>query len=198
MRCTAFGVLFLISSASLGNAQQASKVTITEPGSATLDSYMKKADIVALVKVIAGDSEAYGVPIYKAQVRENFKGTSVGQTIFFGRFVGTRLGWEYLLFLRNAANPISPKSSANPSFGPVRYAEVFNEGYSSMETSYECIFGAEKECDYGIRVCTDYVILPTNTPVSPPMTETTDFGCRWVRRKTMLSLLAEQPSSQQP
>jgi hypothetical protein len=37
--------------------------------------------------------------------------------------------------------------------------------------------------------CTDYVVLPTDTPVSPPMSETTDFGCRWVRKTTFLSLL---------
>lgn len=192
-----FGILLLICSASLGNAQQASKVTITEPGSATLDSYVKKADIVVLVKVVAGDSEAYDVPIYKAQVLKSFKGSAVGQTIFFGRFVGTRLGWEYLLFLRNVPDQISPKSSTSPSFGVVKYSEVFNEGYSSMETSYECIFGGEKECDYGIRVCTDYVILPANTPASPPLTETTDFGCRWVRKNIILDLLAKQPSSPQ-
>jgi hypothetical protein len=190
----ACGYLILTFSVCSVHAQQAAKVTITEPGSATLESYMNRADVVALVKVVAGDVEAYGVPIYKAEVIQGFKGVGAGQTIFFGRFVGTRLGWEYVLFLHAVKEPIAPKTNATTAFGTIRYGEVFNEGYSSMETSYECIFGADKECDYGVRVCTDYVVLPADTPVSPPMSETTDFGCRWVRKTTLLSLLQKRAS----
>jgi hypothetical protein len=177
-----------------GHAQRNATVTITEPGSGSLDNYMNRADVVALVRVVAGDTEAYGVPIYKAEVIQGFKGAVAGQTIFFGRFVGTRLGWEYVLFLRDVKNPLIPKPNATTAFGTIRYAEVFNEGYSSMETSYECRFGADNQCDYGVRVCTDYVTLPADTPVSPPMTETTDFGCRWVRKTTLLSLLRQRSS----
>lgn len=183
--------VFLVVMASIcsGQAQQTAKVTITEPGSASLESYTRRADIVALVRVIAGDTEAYGVPIYKAEVLQGFKGATAGQTIYFGRFVGTRLGWEYVLFLHAVKQPIVPKSNPNAAYGTIQYGEVFNEGYSSMETSYECIFGEDKQCDYGVRVCTDYVVLPADTPVSPPMSETTAFGCRWVRKTTLLSLL---------
>jgi hypothetical protein len=127
--------------------------------------------------------------MYKAEVVQVFKGAVRGQTIFFGRFLGTRLGWEYVLFLHAVKEPIAPRISPTAAYGTVHYGEVFNEGYSSMETSYECIFGGDKQCDYGVRVCTDYVLLPTDTPVSPPMSETTDFGCRWVRKTTFLSLL---------
>jgi hypothetical protein len=191
---TACAYLIFAALVCTGHAQRTATVAITEPGSGTLDNYMNRADVVALVKVVAGDTEAYGVPIYKAEVIQGFKGAVAGQTIFFGRFVGTRLGWEYVLFLRDVKNPLTPKPSATNAFGTIHYAEVFNEGYSSMETSYECKFGADNQCDYGVRVCTDYVTLPADTPVSPPMTETTDFGCRWVRKTTLLSLLHQRSS----
>jgi hypothetical protein len=171
------------------NAQQTSSVTITEPGSGTLASYVKGADVIAVVTVVAGDTESYGTPIYKAKVLTAYKGTVAGQTIFFGPFIGTRLGWEYVLFLRSVKEPLGPKEGHTAAYGTIHYGKVFNEGYSSMETSYECSFPGNQQCDYGVRVCTDYVRLPEDTPASPPMTETTDFGCRWVRKTTFLSLL---------
>ncbi|HEY0795252.1 MAG TPA: hypothetical protein VGD64_05680 [Acidisarcina sp.] len=163
-------------------AQQTPSVTIKEPGSETLASYVKGADLIAVVTVVAGDTESYGVPIYKGKVLTAYKGTVAGQTIFFGPFVGTRLGWEYVLFLRSVKGPLAPKEGHAVSYGTIHYGMVFNEGYSSMETSYECSFPGNQQCDYGVRVCTDYVRLPEDTPTAPPMTETTTFGCRWCER----------------
>jgi hypothetical protein len=171
------------------NAQQTSSVTITEPGSGTLATYVKDADIIAVVTVVAGDTESYGIPIYKAKVLTAYKGTIAGQTIFFGPFTGTRLGWDYVLFLRSVKESLGPKGGRPAAYGIIHYAKVFNEGYSSMETSYECGFQGTQQCDYGVRVCTDYVRLPEDTPAYPPIAETTDFGCRWVRKTTFLSLL---------
>jgi hypothetical protein len=111
------GLLVLIASTCQGQAIQTAGVTITEPGRATLESYGKRADIVALVKVVAGDTEAYEKPVYRAEVLQGFKGAIAGQTIFFGRFVGTRLGSEYVVFLRAVKEPIAPKSAANASYG---------------------------------------------------------------------------------
>lgn len=140
-------------------AQQSEQVTIREPGTYELAGLFKHADTVALVKVVAGDTESYRCAVYKAEVLKNFKGAKAGETIYFGPYMGERLGWEYILFLRNTPDPIPPKAPGS-AFGAIRYAEVFNEGYSSMETSYECVFGGKdiaQQCDYGVRVCTDYI-----------------------------------------
>jgi hypothetical protein len=61
-----------------------------------------------------------------------------------------------------------------------------------METSYQCIFegrDTSQKCDYGVRVCTDYIELPSATPTFPPVAEETPFGCRAVRKTVFISLL---------
>ena len=179
----------------LGSAQQSSaqaEATITEPGIYSLKSLFQHSDTVAVVKVISGDTESYETAVYKGQVINSFKGASPGETIYFGPFIGERLGWEYILFLRNKPDAITPKTKSSGSYGKVRFAEIFDQGYSSMETSYQCVFdGAEirQQCDYGIRVCTNYIKLPKNTRTFPPERNDTPFGCRWVRKASFLSLL---------
>jgi hypothetical protein len=183
---------FIAISAQLIWAQQSKEVAITEPAVIEVASLFKQADTVALVKIVSGDAENYDHAIYKGEVIKSFKGTAAGETVYFGPYVGTRLGWEYVLFLRNTDKPFAPKNASNASYGTVRYANVFNEGYSSMETSYECLFGGKttaEQCDYGVRVCTDYITLPKSMPTFPPMTKDTPFGCRLVRKQTFISLL---------
>jgi hypothetical protein len=179
-------------SSQLTRAQRSETVTITEPTVIDLASLFKQADTVALVKVISGDAENYSVTVYKAEVVKNFKGTTAGENIYFGPYVGDRVGWEYILFLRNVTQPIAAKTKSGAGYGTISYSEVFDEGYSSMMTSYKCVFDgktAAEQCDYGVRVCTDYIVLPKLTPTSPPMTQNTPFGCRWVRRQAFISVL---------
>jgi hypothetical protein len=174
------------------SAQQSKDVTIKEPGIYELADLFKQADTVALVKIVAGDTQAYDAAIYKAEVVKSFKGAAAGETIYFGPYVGERLGWEYILFLRNVTKSIMPKKTSTGGYGTVHYAEIFNEGYSSMMTSYECVFSGNdiaQKCDYGVRVCTDYIKLPRSTPIFPPATEDPPFGCRWVRKSIFISLL---------
>jgi hypothetical protein len=169
----------------------ANGTTISEPGVYQLAELFKHSDIVASVKIVSGDTEHYDGAVYKAQVVRSFKGSSVGETIYFGRYVGERLGWEYFVFLQNA-DAVVPKSGSLTSYGKVRYSRVFNEGYSSMETAYKCIFDGHdvsEKCDHGVRVCTDYIKLPANTPIFPPTDEDTPFGCRWVRKTLFITLL---------
>jgi len=152
----------------------------------------KAADVVALVKTVSGDTESYDHAVYKGEVIQSFKGISRGATVYFGPFVGEKLGWEYVLFLRNATKPITPKTTAASSYGTVPYSEVFNEGYSSMQTSYACVFDGKEiaqKCDYGVRVCTDYIKLPQSMPAFPPANNDPPFGCRWVRKRVFISLL---------
>jgi hypothetical protein len=47
-------------------------------------SAFKQADIVALVKVISGNTETYDIAVNKAEVLKNFKGAAAGETIYFG------------------------------------------------------------------------------------------------------------------
>jgi hypothetical protein len=63
-----------------------------------------------------------------------------------------------------------------------------------MEASYQCAFDGRdtsQKCDYGVRVCTDYIKLPRATATFPPPTEETPFGCRLVRKTVFISLLEE-------
>ncbi len=173
-------------------AQQEKEITIVEPGVIKLADLFKMAHTVALVKVVSGDTENYTTAVYKAEVVRSFKGAAVGETVYFGPYVGVRLGWEYILFLHSLAKPLPSKTTSNASYGTVHYSEVFNEGYSSMESSYECVFDGREiaeQCDYGVRVCTDYIVLPKSLPTFPPMTEETPFGCRWVRKEAFISVL---------
>jgi len=171
---------------------QSQSVTITEPGVYKIIELFKTADVVALVKIVSGDTESYDHTVYKGEVIQSFKGIPRGTAVYFGPFVGEKLGWEYVLFLRNATKPITPKATATASYGTVRYSEVFNEGYSSMETSYACVFDGKEiaqKCDYGVRVCTDYIKLPESMPAFPPEDNDPPFGCRWVRKAVFISLL---------
>jgi hypothetical protein len=171
---------------------QSQAVTISEPRIYEISELFKTADVVALVKIVSGDAENYDHAVYKGELIQSFKGMPRGATIYFGPFVGEKLGWEYILFLRNVTKPITPKRTATATYGTISYSEVFNEGYSSMETSYACVFDGKevaKKCDYGVRVCTDYIKLPKSMPAFPSEDENPPFGCRWVRKALFISLL---------
>jgi hypothetical protein len=171
---------------------QSEVVTLIEPSVYKIGDLFKEADVVALVKVVSGDTENYGHTVYKGEVTRSFKGMPRGAIVYFGPFVGNKLGWEYILFLRSVTKPITPKTTPTASYGVISYSEVFNEGYSSMETSYSCVFDGKEiaqKCDDGVRVCTDYIKLPRSIPAFPPEANNPSFGCRWVRKAVFISLL---------
>jgi hypothetical protein len=166
----------LIAGAQLVTAQSPSKVTTTEPRIYHLADLFTHADKVALVRVTSGNTEAY----------------DVGEAIYFGPYIRTELGSEYILFLRDNPRAIDPKAKTDGGYGKVKYSEVFDEGYSSMLTSYECVFNGapvNQGCDYGVRVCTDYIKLPESLPAFPTDGDEPPFGCRWVRKAALISFL---------
>lgn len=172
--------------------QQTTHTTIEEPGVIKLDNLFRSADTVAVVKVVSGDTENYATAVYKGEVLKALKGASQGETVYFGPYIGNRLGGEYVLFLRNVEKTLAPNPTSRVNYGTVHVLEVFNQGYSSMETSYQCVFDGKEiaqRCDYGVRVCTDYIVLPKSLPTFPPTTADTPFGCRWVRKDVFVSLL---------
>jgi hypothetical protein len=167
-------------------------VSTTEPGVYTLRQLYEAADDVAVVEISAGDTESYDSAVYKAKVLTRFKGDAKRNTIYIGPYIGTRLGSKYVVFLRGSS-PISPLHEGNLGFGTVPFSKVFDEGYSSMEISYECLFsdkGTSQPCDYAIRVCTDYIKLPEPIEMSPEVTGYTAFGCRWVKRDSLIALVS--------
>lgn len=189
-------VVVLALFAQVGVAQAVKQVTTTnrEPGIYELAKLFNEADRVVLARVVAGDTEVYDVAIYKAEVIKNFKGARAGETIYFGPFVGEKLGGEYVLFLRDVPKQIKPKATSSTGYGTIQYSEVFNEGYTSMVTSYECVFAGKdtaQQCDYGVRVCTDYIKLPESIPTFPPESNDPPFGCRWVRKEIFVSVLKD-------
>jgi len=187
------GLILLGATAGQISAQDSS-VTTSDPGEIALKKLFKEADTVALVEVMAGDNESYKIPLYKARVIRSFKGTPAGSTIYFGPYIGTRIGVQYFLFLNAAKEPIVPTSTAHTAYGPQSYWQISHDGYGSMMSSYECVFDVKddtQQCDYGVRVCTNFVTLPHGTEVFPPMKIHTLYGCRWTRKKSFLALMDE-------
>ena len=186
-------LIIVIMSPSLARAQQAQEVTIEEPAIIDLEDLFKDADTVALVRIVSGDTENYNIAVYKGVVVEGFKGSATGETLYHGPYIGERLGWEYILFLRKVTKPIAPKSVSNLNYGTIHYSEVFSKGLTMMLTDYKCIFDEKKpsaeHCDYGVRVCTDFIKLPKSMPTFPPLMDDTPDDCRWVRKKAFMSLL---------
>jgi hypothetical protein len=182
-----------LTSAQRSKAQvTAGGVTITEPGVYELAALFKRANTVASVKILSGDTENYNDPVCKAEVLKGFKAASTGEVIYFGPCMGEKLGWEYVVFLLDTPDAITPKTASSTAYGTVHYANVFDEGYTNMETSYECVFDGKeiaRKCDYGVRVCTDYIKLPKSVRAFPPESGDPPFGCQWVRKSVFSSLL---------
>lgn len=198
-------VLLTLSAISVQAAvgQVAGKNTIDvspqEPALYELKALFNRADAVVLAKIVAGSIEDYDAVVYKAEVVTGFKGLKTGEIIYFGPYLGHRLGNEYVLFLLDQHKTLRPNNKAG--YGEVRYWEVFDEGYSSMETSYECVFPGKKpveSCGNAVRVCTDYIKLPKSTPAFPPEENDPPFGCRWVAQGLFTSLLEDYSGSKLP
>ena len=199
LRALLLSAVIVLSAHSI-SAIQSTTVEIKEPAVITLANLFKQSDTVALVKIVSGDAEHYNVALYKGEVTKSFKGAATGTTIYFGPYVGERIGWEYVLFLRTVSKPIAPTGAPSTGFGTIHYSEIFNEGYSSMMSSYECVFSQKADsgqCDDGVRVCTDYIVLPKSMPTFPPESTNTDFGCRWVRKRPFIAILESLANSKQ-
>ncbi len=90
-------VVSLIILMSALTSARSQSVTITEPGVYAIGDLFKAADVVALVKIVSGDTESYDHTVYKGEVIQSFKGMPHGATVYFGPYVGEKLGWEYVL-----------------------------------------------------------------------------------------------------
>ena len=149
----------------------------TEPATTDLKVFARTAPQVLRVSVLAGDAEGYGQVVYKARVEEVFKGSSkAGDIVFFGPFLRQKIGTDYILFL------FAPQAlAANGLFGAVTSWKVMREGYGQQEVAYSCGFQSNKlvDCRDSVRICTDYVRMPENIPVSSTGDASSSFGCKW-------------------
>lgn len=175
-------------------ACQTATITVqtSEPAVYTLDQMFKAADIVVQAKILSGEDEHYDAAVYKTKVLTAYKGAKKGDILYVGPYIGIKIGNEYFLFLRKQNAPNAPKSPGS-LYGTVLAGMIMNQGYGSIETSYQCVFAGKEvrqQCDDAVRVCTDYLKLPGDTLTSPPITDQTPFGCRWIRKNEFELLLA--------
>jgi len=191
-------LLGILAWAALGVAQQQTVTqTIREPAQVRIEELFKQADLVAVVRILSGDTEHYSPTVYKAEVVQSFKGAEKGGTIFFGPFISFGLGNEYFLFLRHSGKGIEPKGGApvaGMSYGPIPdFYLVMYEGYSALPIDYACVFDGQdiaQQCDYGIKINTSQVVLPRSLKTFPSVDKGASSDVtKWVRKTAFLSLM---------
>ncbi len=178
------------------SGQQTTETTISEPAIVDIATLFKQADVVAVVRVVSGDSENYDVTVYRSIVSSAFKGAAVNQRVFFGPFTGLDIGGEYIAFLRRAKTSPNAKTVEGPtiSYGPLdAFHLIMYQGYSIMPVRYVCAFDGrvpDQSCDYGVRINLNQVKLPSSIHVFP-RTSRDDFddGIKWVRRDVFMRIL---------
>jgi len=173
-------------------------VTISEPAPLTLEKLFEQADVVAVLEVLSGDSENYAVAVYRARTVEPFKGTVKDQIIFFGPFIGYRVGYQYVAFLRRLETGMRPEQQATEnatlSFGEVTTPYgIMYDGYSIMPVEYVCKFHGDRSnevCDDGVQINTYQVKLPASIKTFPRDDDdepVSDTG--WVRKDVLIRAL---------
>lgn len=176
---------------------QQQTVTLTEPSPVKIQELFKQADLVAVVRILSGDTEQYPTAVYKAKVVQSFKGIDVGAKVFFGPYVSYGLGSEYLLFLQRSKKIIEPKEQSGApgiNYGRVdSFYTVMYQGESAMPVQYTCDFDGKdiaQRCDYGIKFNSHQVILPDKIKTFPlNSTEASSSNDRWVRKTALISFL---------
>jgi hypothetical protein len=153
-----------------------------------------QADLVAVVRIVSGDSEHYAQTVYKAEVVMAFKGVAPGQTVFWGPNVGYGIGNEYLVFLRRSEGIAPGQNAEGLGYGNITsFYLVMYEGYSVMPAGYNCVFDGKEpaeQCDYSIQLNPEQIILPKRIRTFPegPTDAVTNYK-KWVRRGHLVSFL---------
>jgi hypothetical protein len=181
----------------LSVSAQRQTVTISEPAPVKVEGLLKQADLVAVVRIVSGDTEHYTNAVYKAEVLQPFKGVETGKTVYFGPFVKFGLGGEYLVFLRHSEKGLEPKQPSVASgldYGPIpSFYLVMYEGYGALPIEYDCVFDGKEiaqRCDYGIKVNTHQVVLPQGLRTYPSSAKGSfSEDTKWVRKTVFLSFM---------
>jgi len=157
MRKLAITLFFLL--ASMPNMAMGD--TIPKP---EVEKLYAEADVVALVKILSGDTESFEDTIYKASVLTAYKG-KVQSTLYFGPYISYGVGSEYLIFLKNSGKQLRSLATKNKTVAyplDADYLRVMYGGYSILPVGFECGFGSinapRNGCEDSIDART--VILP--------------------------------------
>lgn len=187
-------IALLLTNPHLGNTTSIASVKIAD--------LFAQADQVALVEVRSGDSEHYPIAVYKAVVESAYKGTSPGQIVYFGPFLGTQIGGKYLLFLQRG-KPASATVKNDSPYGDLgSVSRIMYDGYSSLPVSYECVFDGKDisaQCDDAIQLNPAQVVLPKTIRTFPrgDASPVTNYK-KWVRMKELLALVQAMSSAVKP
>lgn len=189
-------LLCFVLSAQIARAQEL-RTTISDPAPVKVEDLLKQADLVAIIRILSGDTEHYPMAVYKAQVLQPFKGLEKGANLYLGPFIGYGLGDELLVFLHHSEKGIEPESQAATSglsYGPISsFYLVMYDGYSALPVKYDCVFDGKEiaqQCDYGIRVNTFQLILPKSVKTYPSSTRGSfSEDTKWVRKTVFIAYL---------
>jgi hypothetical protein len=162
-----------------------------------LDDLFKEANLVAVVHILSGDAEHYpAAAVYEGEILTAFKGAKTGERVYIGPFVGLRVGYDYLAFLSRSTQQILPENDSPSFYGEIASSyRIMYSGHGILDVEYVCVFDGAKisqQCDYGIKLNPDQVVLPSNVNTFPSgeAGAITNYK-KWVRRNTLISLLEQ-------
>jgi hypothetical protein len=104
----------------------------------SLPDLAKDATFIGRVTIVAGTTESFKEAVYKAKVVEAIKGAELGKYLYFGPYVGTRVGWDYFVFLKSDHTTLKDhlevgSDPRNSPFGISEpYLAVMCAGYGEM------------------------------------------------------------------
>jgi len=136
-----------------------SPLTATTIRRVKVEDLFREADLVATVRILSGDTEHYGMTVYRANVLSAMKGTVSGAKIYFGPSESYGVGDKYLVFLRRSPKAVEPTGASGLNYGRIpAFYEIMYAGFSIMQIEYTCVF--EAGCDSGTRLNPEQIILP--------------------------------------
>ena len=198
MRTFLAKVVFVLLVGSIASAPAATAHSAaTSIAQVKIEELVKQADLVAILRILSGDTESYPTTVYKAEVVQAFKGTQPRATIYFGPFEGYGVGKEFFVFLQNAEKGIEPrpqKGGAGLNYGTISsFYQVMYAGYSALSVEYECFFDGEEpaqKCEDGVKINTQQVILPKSVRTFSSTTKgLSGDEIRWVRKSVLVAYL---------
>lgn len=126
-----------------------------------IDKLYAEADVVALVRVLSGDTESFEDTVYKASILTTYKG-NVQSILYFGPYISYGVGSEYLVFLKTSGKQLRSMATKNKTVAyaeDANYLRVMYGGYSILPVGFHCGLGKNTlDCQDSIDAST--VILP--------------------------------------
>jgi hypothetical protein len=161
--------------------------------SVTIGDLFTRADQVALIRIVAGDTEHYGTVVYKAVVETSYKGAKPNEIVYFGPYAGLGIGAEYVVFLQ-AGDGVKMKTAGGLAFGDVaELGKIMSAGYAALPVGYECVFDESstvRRCDDSVELNPEQIVLPKTLRTYPRHEAGTAASYKiWVRRSDFLPKL---------